>query len=200
MSLIIATLLIGDPVVQSSLPGVQAEAKSDKFAACFEPRLADDPAINTPLTEKLPFEALDNAVSNEAFQVCTSFLVDSDANQVSDDAKKQLDATRLMAARMSFYLTRGQLNLDVRKKVRPYLSCIEKELTSSEPSKPNLREAVPLMIESARDACALQKPDVQFSGSEEEKAIRGQLLTRYLDGFAGDVLAFRFKVPLKKKS
>ncbi len=199
MSIIVAVLLIGDPVV-TSLPGIQAEAASDKFTSCFEPLLADDPVINAPLTEKIPFEALDNDVSNAAFQACVSYLANSNSDQRDDSSRNQLDGMRLVAARMSFYSTRGQLNLSVRQQIRPYLACVEKELTSSEPTKANLREAAPLMIESARNACALQKPDVEFSGSEEERTIRQRLLTRYFDGFAGDVLAFRFKAPLKKKS
>lgn len=199
MSIIVAVLLIGDPVV-TSLPGVQAEAASDKFTACFEPLLVDDPVINAPLTEKIPFEALDNAVSNAAFQACANNLVNGKAYQGGDNARKQLDGMRLMAARMSFYSTRGQINLDVRRKIRPYLGCIEKELTSAEPTKANLQEAVPLMIESARDTCSSQKPDVQFSGSEEERAIRDRLLAKYFDGFASDVLTFRFKAPSKRKA
>lgn len=201
MSIIMAILLIGDPSTDTALPGIQAEAASDSFAACFEPKLADDPVIKTPLATKVPFESLDNDISNAAFRACVNFLSDATGpRRIEGSDQKQLDGMRLIAARSSFYSTRGQLNLNVRRQIRPYLACIEKSLASAERPKSRLDEAVPVIVTRAKDDCHLQKPEVEFTGSEDERAIQGRLLARYFDGFAQDILAFRFKVPLKKKS
>lgn len=180
---------------EAALPGVQVEEDLDSFADCFEPRLADDPVIKSPIEKTFPIEALDNRVSNEAFKACQALLP---AKQVNwNEYRLRLGGARLMGLRNSFYASRGEIDLKVRRKIRPHLGCIEDQLNRLSSDLKSTDEASK-SIADAQKACEPSLSVISFSGSETDQKIRSQVLARYVNNFAHDILAFKMKAPFRE--
>ena len=137
-----ALLALAPPAVaaDSGRDLVDVEAAGDAFFACYEPRLAEDPVIKAPVGERVPFERLDNPVSNAALAACEAELQRA-GRAVRDftfgpkglrpDWNKWF-GVRLMSQRYAFYLSRGAIGLAQRRQMRPYLRCIVDRLASAD--------------------------------------------------------------------
>lgn len=189
---------IGVPsaVTDMALPGIEAEAANDVFAACYEPKLANDPVIKSPIEVRAPFEALDNPVSNEAMAACQSLLklVPLRDEKNPEYYKNRLIGLRFLAMRNTFYVSRGAINLETRRRIRPYLACIETNLSFADLQVSKVSE----IVSEARETCQSAMPQIEFSGSETERQMREQALSRYANSYALDILAFKLKTPFKQ--
>ena len=183
----------------ASLAGVRAEQASDPFAECFEPKLANDPAIRTPFDKVLPFEAMENDVSNEAFRTCVSLLPTPEKSApAGTDYQRRLNGMRLMQSHNAFYASRGTINLEVRRRIRPYLACIDTAAVSDKTLDANTSSSIGDLAATITDSCQSLKPDFQFEGSEAHRQLSERVLAVYVKTFTEDLLAFHFKLQFGK--
>lgn len=162
---------------------VDVEAATDAFFACYEPRLADDPVIRTPIGERVPFERLDNDVSNAAFEACIDEMNRAGkAVRAFASGRKGLrpDWNRwfgvsVIRQRYLFYQSRGAIGLAQRRQMRPFMRCVADKLAGAEPGA------------DPAQACAALRfhfpPDGPGAGIE-------RLASSYQDRFAREAAAF----------
>jgi hypothetical protein len=173
------------------------EIATDDFQQCYEPKLARDPLIVSPITERAPFEGMDNSVSNAAFARCKKHLekrndwllrtipVDPRASQVD---WLRTSGLRIVHQRNAFYHSRGAIDLSARRQMRPYLKCVSDHSLRNQANPEFARSEPAEKTRFVHTACSALRYSFEGAGSRVERV--NWLAQRYQDIFLEEAIAF----------